>query len=118
MQIRSQVLQLLATPGTDPRFFDSYLPKAIRTATGCRPHEVWEALYGLLADGLVYIDHAHQGSSSDNWRWKLSERGLKVVSGGPWEPYDPEGYLRRMRRQVPDLHPIAHQYLEESLQAF
>ncbi|GGT42827.1 hypothetical protein GCM10010176_102940 [Nonomuraea spiralis] len=40
-------------------------------------------LYGLLADGLVYIDPEQQ--APDNWRWKLSERGLKVVSGGPWE---------------------------------
>ncbi|WP_344476259.1 hypothetical protein [Nonomuraea monospora] len=69
MQIRSQVLQLLATRGTDPRFHDSYLPKTIRAATGCRPHQVWEALYGLLADGLVYIDHDQQ-PSADNWRWK------------------------------------------------
>jgi hypothetical protein len=116
MEIRSQVLKLLATPGTDPRFFDAYLPKAIRTATGCRPHQAWEALYGLLADGLVYIDPDLQ--APDNWRCKLSERGLKVVSGGPWEPHDPEGYLRRLRRQIPTLHPTAYQYMQEALQAF
>lgn len=117
MQIRSQVLKLLATPGTDTRFFDGYLPKTIRTTTGCRPHEVWEALYGLIADGLVYLDPGGQ-SATDNWRWKLSERGIKAVSGGPWEPYDPEGYLRRLRRQVPDLDPVAYRYVQEALQAF
>ncbi|MGI5292808.1 hypothetical protein ACQEVF_57185 [Nonomuraea polychroma] len=117
MQIRSQVLKLIATPGTDTRFFDSYLPQSIRTATGCRPHEVWEALYGLLADGIIYLDPERQ-PSTDNWRWKLSTRGLKAVEGGPWEPHDPEGYLLRLRRQIPDLHPIAYQYMQEALQAF
>ncbi|MEU8251643.1 hypothetical protein [Nonomuraea sp. NPDC048916] len=116
MQIRSHVLHLLATPHAENRFRDSYLPQSIRAATGCRPHEAWEALWGLLADGLIYLDPQGQ-PGSDNWRWKLSERGRKAVQG-PWEPYDPEGYLRRLRRQVPDLHPIAYQYVQEALQAF
>ncbi|MET8145659.1 hypothetical protein ABZU32_35610 [Sphaerisporangium sp. NPDC005288] len=117
MQIRSQVLRLMATPHADSRFHAAYLPQSIAAATGCRPHEAWEALWGLLADGLIYLDPERQ-PASDNWRWKLSERGRRAVEGGPWEPYDPEGYLRRLRRQVPDLHPIAYQYMQEALQSF
>ncbi|MFI9598230.1 hypothetical protein [Nonomuraea sp. NPDC052265] len=117
MQIRSQVLNLLATPQAENRFRNPYLPQSIRAATGCLPHEAWEALWGLLADGLIFLDPQGQ-AGTDNWRWKLSERGRKAVQGGPWEPYDPEGYLRRLRRQVPDLHPIAYQYMQEALQSF
>jgi hypothetical protein len=111
------VLKLLASPSTDPRFHDAYLPQAIQAATGCARHQAWETLYGLLADGLIYLDPERQ-PATDNWRWKLSERGLKAVNGGPWEPRDPEGYLLRLRRQVPNLHSIAYQYMQEALRAF
>jgi hypothetical protein len=32
--------------------------------------DVWEALWGLVGDGLVYLDTAGQGSDTDNWRWR------------------------------------------------
>jgi hypothetical protein len=117
VDIRSEVLKILATPHADTRFFDANLPRTIREKTGCGPHQVWEALWGLSADGLAYLDPSGQ-RSADNWRWKLSERGMQAAGGGPWEPRDAEGYLRRLRQRVPDLDPIAHRYLQEALGAF
>lgn len=116
MDARSGVLQHLSTPGADSRF--AYLPAAVRSATGRREHEVWEAVWGLVADGLLYLDPEGPGTGTDNWRCKLSAAGIRVISGGPWEPSDPEGYLRRLRRQVPTLDPLAERYVEEALRAF
>ncbi len=118
VDVRTEVLQQMGTPYAETRFSGGYLPRNVREATGCPEHEVWEALWGLVADGLVYLDPAGQGSSTDNWRWKLSAVGRQVVSGGPWEPRDPEGYIRRLRRDVPDLDPLALRYVEEALRAF
>jgi hypothetical protein len=117
VDIRTEIIKLLATPHADTRFQDSYLPRAVRATTGCRPHQVWEALWGLTADGLIYLDPSGQ-PSTDNWHWKLSERGMKAASGGPWEPRDPEGYMRRLRRRVPNLDQIATRYIQEALGAF
>ncbi len=72
----------------------------------------------MTADGLIYLDPDGQGSGTDNWRWRLSERGRAAATGGSWEPYDPEGYLTRLRRQVPDLDPVALRYVKEALGAF
>lgn len=84
-----------------------------------RPHEVFEALWGLVSEGLVYLDPAGQGgSSTDNWRWRLSAVGITAASGGSWEPRDPEGYLRRLRSHQPPLDPAALDYVEEALRAF
>jgi hypothetical protein len=94
------------------------VPAAVSAELGCRQHEVWEAVWGLVADGLVYLDTEGQGSGTDSWRWKLSAAGVRVVEGGPWEPREPEGYLRRLRRQVPELDPLALRYVEEALRAF
>lgn len=119
MTPRATILRLLATPQTDARHADSCLPALVRQEAGCRPHEVWEALWGLVGEGLIYLDPDGQGGSSqDNWRWRLSADGIQAVSGRSWEPREPEGYLRRLRDEIPDLDPIVDRYVEEALRAF
>lgn len=78
----------------------------------------WEALWGLVGDGLVFLDTAGQGSGTDNWRWRLSADGERVATGGTWEPRNPDGYLDRIRREIPDLDDLVELYLTEALQSF
>ncbi len=118
MDVRRQVLQHLGTPYAETRFSQSYLPHLVREATGCRPHEVMEALWGLVADGLVYLDPDGQGSGTDNWQWRLSADGRAAAGGGAWEPRDPEGYLSRLRREAPGVDDLAVRYVREALRAF
>lgn len=118
MQLRDRVLQHLATPQAEPRFGRPYLVAEVARETGCREHEVWEALWGLVGEGLVYLDPGVQGSGTDNWRWKLSSVGVSAVESGNWEPRDPEGYLRRLRCHSPEIDPLVLRYVEEALRAF
>lgn len=118
MELRESILKHLVTPHAESRFGDSYLVRQIATAAGCRPHEVFEALWGLVGDGLIYLDKEGQGSGTNNWRWKLSKRGIQVATTGRWEPHDPDGYLRRLRRSEPAIDERALVYLEEALRAF
>src|SRR4051794_37239526 len=118
MDLREHILQHLVTPQPESRFGDSYLVREIATAVGCRPHEVFEVLWGLVGDGLIYLDKEGQGSGTDNWRWKLGKRGIQVATTGRWEPHDPDGYLRRLRRAEPAVDARALVYLEEALRAF
>lgn len=75
-----------------------------------------EAVWGLVGEGLVYLDPGIQGP--DNWRWLLSTTGMQVAGGGSWEPRDPENYLGRLRRHKPRVDPLAVRYVEEALAAF
>lgn len=118
VNVRRQVLQHLATPEPDNRFGAPYLSRYLQNATGCRPHEAMEALWGLVADGLIFLDPSGQGSGTDNWRWMLSADGRAAAAGGAWEPRDPEGYLSRLRRKAPKLDGLALRYVQEALQAF
>jgi hypothetical protein len=118
VELRERILQHLVTPGTECRFGDSYLVCQIAVAASCRPHQVFEALWGLVGDGLIYLDKEGQGSGTDNWRWKPSQRGIQVATTGRWEPHDPDGYLRRLRRSEPAIDDRALVYLEEALRAF
>lgn len=118
MDLRTRLLQLLVTPQAETRFAHPYLVGPIAAETACPPHEVWEALWGLVGDGLIYLDPAGQGSSTDNWRWRPSSSGIAAATGGMWEPRDPEGYLRRLHGHSPAIDAGALRYVEEALRAF
>ncbi|SDN41853.1 hypothetical protein [Geodermatophilus sp. DSM 45219] len=118
VNLREHILQHLVTSQAENRFGDAYLVQQVTTATRSPRTEVFEALWGLVGDGLIYLDKAGQSSSTDNWRWRPSQRGIQVATQGRWEPHDPDGYLRRLRRTEPGIDPRALVYLEEALRAF
>lgn len=117
MDVRRAVLQQVGGGGAS-RFGRPYLVGAVCQETGCSDTQVWEVLWGLVGEGLVYLDTAGQGSGTDNWKWRLSADGQRVVKGGRWEPRDPDGYLDRLHREVPDLDDLVELYLTEALQSF
>lgn len=114
---REAVLDWLSRPGTDTRFRLDAFVRDVRAAKGWRRHEILEAVWGLVADGLVYLDHEDQPSDT-YWRWKLSAAGVRAVNGGAWEPVTMDRYLDRLRREAPGLDAIVLQYVEEALRAF
>jgi hypothetical protein len=116
MELRRRILEHLGTPHVESRFGHAYLARTIADEAGCRPHLVWEALWGLVGEGLVYLDPAGQGP--DNWQWRLSATGIQAISGGTWEPRDQEGYLRRLRSHSPPVDAVAVAYVAEALSAF
>jgi len=48
----------------------------------------------------------------------LTEYGKKCVNEERIRPYDPQGYMDSLNNQIPNLDPIAREYLEESLHTF
>jgi len=117
VDVRRAVLAYLGR-GADSRFSHHYVVGSVSQEAGCPSTAVWEALWGLVGDGLIYLDTAGQGSGTDNWRWCLSEIGKRAATGGSWEPHDPDGYLDRIRREIPDLDDMVELYLAEALQSF
>jgi len=73
-------------------------------------------MWQLVGEGLVYLDP--EGQPMDLWRWKLSESAVAALNSGVFEPHDPDGYLRALRRAIPDLDAAVIAYLEEALRAF
>jgi hypothetical protein len=117
MDVRMTVLRHVVT-GADTRFSESYLVAAVRQQVQCTRDQVWEALWGLVGDGMIFLDPAGQRSSTDNWQWRASALGTQAATGGSWEPRDPEGYLRRLRSFQPAIDEAALLYVEEALRAF
>lgn len=117
VDVRRAVLDRLAR-GSDLRFGRPYLVGTLHREVGCSETEVWEALWGLVGEGLIYLDTAGQGSGTDNWQWHLSADGKRIAQGGSWEPRDTDGYLNRIRREIPDLDELVELYLTEALRSF
>ena len=117
VDVRRAVLDRLVSGGTS-RFGRPYLVGTLHREVGCSETEVWEALWGLVGEGLLYLDTAGQGSGTDNWQWRLSADGQRIAKGGSWEPRDPDGYLDRVRREIPDLDEFVEMYLTEALRSF
>ena len=74
---------------------------------------VWELiLQGVLTIGL-------NESNPDFPFLSLTEHGNKVLeSGETGLPYDPDGYLRKLKTEIPNIDPIIEMYVTESLQAY
>ncbi len=89
-------------------------------AITARLMDVWEALWGLMGDGLIFLDPAGQSraSSWDNWRWQLTDTGRQTATDGTWEPRDPARFLARLGDRSPGLANEAIAYFEEALRAF
>ena len=117
MDVRMAALRHVAAGG-DTRFHEAYVVRQVMQRVHCTREQVWEALWSLVGDGLIYLDPAGQGSSNDNWRWRASTLGIQAATGGSWEPRDPEGYLRRLRSFQPGIDEGALLYVEEALRVF
>ena len=74
---------------------------------------VWEfILQGILAIGL-------NERNPDFPFLSLTEHGKKVLESGEiWLPYDPDGYLKNLKTEIPNIDPIIEMYVTESLQAY
>lgn len=118
MDPRRAILEYLADPKSDNRFSESYLIASISQRNSFNRSELWEALWSLIADGLIFINPSGQWSSKDNWRWDLTSAGKQATDGGSWEPRDADGFLKRLRRHRPAVDRVAVVYVVEALRAF
>jgi hypothetical protein len=65
----------------------------------------------LLSDGYV--------GEAGNWRYlRLTAYGAEVMREQRWSPYEPDGYIRELRKQAPALAPLCQMYAQEALQCF
>mgnify|MGYP000170961046 CR=1 FL=1 len=60
-------------------------------------------------------------SSPDRLSWPfvwVTDYGMQVLNNTAFTPYDPDGYLRRLREHIENLDPIVEQYAAEALECF
>jgi|GEM_PF-5292708 hypothetical protein len=113
-EIRQEILKQISTG--DNRFSSLYLPAKVAEKIKCTQTQVWENLWHLVSDELIYLEPGTSGI--DHWRWRLSKYGKDAVTGKSWEPKDPEGFLTRLKREIPEIDELVEMYLSQALKAY
>jgi hypothetical protein len=48
-------------------------------------------------------------------KYRVTEFGVSVLGSKEYVPYDPDGYLAQLKKDIPEVDPIVIVYLEEAL---
>jgi hypothetical protein len=76
-------------------------------------HVIWD----LILERVLIPGSETVGSSNEGWPWlALTEHGRRVVAERKPVPYDPDGYLARLRRA--GIHVTIERYLQEAVGTF
>ncbi|MBI4914303.1 MAG: hypothetical protein HY825_00510 [Acidobacteria bacterium] len=75
-----------------------------------------EALWTMLADGLVSITMPIQQTSG--WRWRITDRGRRCAGGDAPNPDDPGAYLARLKKGAAGFAGPVEFYTTEALRAY
>jgi hypothetical protein len=72
-------------------------------------------LWDLIIEGIVRPGCLND-ATNDKWPfYHVTEFGTHVLSGQPPSAYDPDGYLKRMKADIPNVDDVIVTYLSESL---
>jgi len=78
-----------------------------------------EILNELHLERLIVPGTANPNGIGDgplSWPcFRVTEHGRKVAEATEYQPYDPDGYLARLRQELPDIDSRIVRYLEEAL---
>jgi hypothetical protein len=121
-ELQAIVLKAIARPGADTRLGKGrhYLAEEIyRTChSNDRPnqHQIFEVFWGLVAQGLAYIDISQP--SPENWKLYLTESGWAAVRDEYVNPDDPSGYLSGLFKSVPNMSDLVRLYINEAVNTY
>ena len=74
-------------------------------------HELY--LERIIVPGTVGLC----SSGAMQWPWyQITDHGQRFLETREYSPYDPDGYLRRLKEEIPDVDETIVRYVEESLQ--
>ncbi len=76
---------------------------------------VIEVLWRLVSQGILC---PRTIGDETNHLFNITELGEQIIDSGTDSPYDPFGYMKRLKDQAPKLDSSTMTYVEESLQCF
>lgn len=121
--LQSALIHVLDSPHGGQRIskpaFDSW-SKAVNQQMGvypsAYPEEMYDAMWSLVRQGLVYLDTVSQDPRS--WSFRLTEAGKAAANDQEANPDNSSRFIQRLAAQVPDASPIVMQYANEALTSY
>jgi len=82
---------------------------------------IQQVLHELYLDRIIYLGSGPKDLGSAAWSWpfyRLTEYGRDVVNNREYQPHDPDGYLSRLKKEIPAVDEAVLRYLEEGLTCY
>jgi hypothetical protein len=99
-----------------PYHFGSYGSGSEKYMPSDDREKVRQIVWDFILQGILTIGC---NEANPNFPFvSITEHGKRVLESGETLPYDPDGYLRRLKADIPSLDPIIEMYVTESLQAY
>lgn len=76
-----------------------------------------EVIHEFINANFIYPGTAEDFNSGYPWL-SITEYGKEIFSSENWLPYDPDGYLKALKEQNPEIDDITLSYIGESIFAF
>lgn len=106
LAVKKEIVQNPNTPG----FQTAYFPLQKEDENRVR-----EIIWNLVIEQVLTIGGYHE----DTWpHLSVTEYGKSVLSSQQPVPHDPDGYLGRIKREIPDLDSIIEAYLTEAIRTY
>jgi hypothetical protein len=77
-----------------------------------------DVLWDLIIEGVIRPGLGQNDMNADLPFFHLTEMGKAAVAGTAASPYDPDGYLSRLRASIPNVDDVILMFLGESLKTF
>ena len=97
-----------------PRYSDTGFMVGEQNLSGYDKGRVQDILFDLFVEGIARPGFG-DGMNDGLPFYHVTEWGRQVIVEGPGAPYDPDGYLARIKADIATLDPIITTYLNESL---
>lgn len=95
----------------EPRRYPDLLPPVVKDL-------LQEVVWGLIAEGVV-VPGRPATLGDGGWpHFHLTAYGRRVLSEPGPIPHDPQGYIRHIESEVPDLSPLNRMYVIEAIECF
>ena len=78
---------------------------------------VQNILWDLIIEGIIRPG-LNDGTNNDLPFFHVTEKGKEILNSGISTPYDPDGYIKRLRNDINNLDNVIITYLNECLSAF
>ncbi len=78
---------------------------------------LWEEIHFLVTANVLFIGDFGDTNSGTPW-YTITEFGKECIRNSNILPFDPDGYIGKIRQQIPNIDPIVLDYLHEAVACY
>ena len=78
---------------------------------------LWEEIHFLVTANILFTGDVGDASSTEPW-YTITEFGEECIRSSNILPFDPDGYIKTITQQIPNIDPVVLDYLREAIACY